>query len=134
MNPFQKGMQKSMTEANKVPHLYFNEVMDITQLDTMREKLKSSGLKVTVMGIITKTFSLALSEHPRINSSYRVDKNQFEYTLHDNHNISLAIDTPNGLVVPNIKNVQNLSIMEIQQKLTELKKLADSAKLTRDHL
>jgi hypothetical protein len=30
MNPFQKGMQKSMTEANKVPHLYFNEVMDIT--------------------------------------------------------------------------------------------------------
>jgi 2-oxoisovalerate dehydrogenase E2 component (dihydrolipoyl transacylase) len=75
MNPFQKGMQKSMTEANKVPHLYYNEVMDITELDSMREKLKSSGLKVTVMGIITKTFSLALTDNPKMNSSYRTDKN-----------------------------------------------------------
>lgn len=43
----------------------------------MREKLKASGMKVTVMGILIKTFSLAILEHPKINSTYRSDKNEY---------------------------------------------------------
>lgn len=77
------------------------------------------------MGILTKTFSLALSQHPHLNSIYRPDKDMYSFEISQNHNISLAIDTPNGLVVPNIKNVETLSILQIQEKLSELKRLAD---------
>lgn len=58
------------------------------------------------MGMLIKTFSLALEEHPRLNSTYRPGKDEFSFETHDEHNISLAMDTPNGLVVPNIKRVQ----------------------------
>lgn len=73
MNSFQKGMQKTMTEANKIPHLYLHESIDVTELDLIREKFKSSGLRVTMMGLLTKTFSIALSSHPKFNSTYRID-------------------------------------------------------------
>lgn len=66
------------------------------------------------MGILIKTISLALIENPKINSLYRGDQDSFSYSIQDDHNISLAIDTANGLVVPNIKNVQGLSIVDIQ--------------------
>lgn len=48
--------------------------MDVTELDQMREKLKKSGVKITVMGILIKTISLALIENPKINSLYRGEK------------------------------------------------------------
>lgn len=56
------------------------------------------------MTFFIKAFSLALREYPVINSLYDINK-PFEYTLVENHNISLAVDSPKGLVVPNIKNV-----------------------------
>ena len=58
------------------------------------------------MSFLLKTFSLALSQYPALNSFYDVSK-PFEYTLIKNHNISIAVDSPKGLVVPNIKNCQN---------------------------
>ena len=71
----------------------------------MRKSLKESNKKVTVMGILIKTFSLALKQFPRINSVYQPQANPYEYTVHPSHNVSIAIDSPNGLVVPHIKNV-----------------------------
>ncbi len=56
------------------------------------------------MPLFIKAFSLALNDFPVINSYYSLD-NPFEYKLVKNHNVSIAIDSPNGLVVPNIKNV-----------------------------
>ena len=70
-----------------------------------------------MMGLLTKTFSLALLSNPRMNSTYEPNKNEFQFETHSSHNISLAIDSPNGLVAPNIKNVQNLSILDIQDKI-----------------
>lgn len=57
-----------------------------------------------------------------------------QYTLYHNHNISIAIDTPIGLLVPNIKNVENLSLLEIQSELGNLQTLASKAKLSTPHL
>jgi len=57
------------------------------------------------MGILIKTFSLALKQYPRMNSLYNPISNSYEFTIHPSHNISIAIDSPNGLVVPHIKNV-----------------------------
>lgn len=72
----------------------------------MRKTIKENKTKVTLMGILVKTFSLALKKYPIINSTYEPEKNEFEYTIQGSQNISIAIDSPNGLVVPNIKNVQ----------------------------
>jgi 2-oxoisovalerate dehydrogenase E2 component (dihydrolipoyl transacylase) len=66
------------------------------------------------MGLLIKTFSMALKKYPRMNSTYQPSTNEFEYTVHHNHNISVAIDSPNGLVVPNIKNVETLNLLQIQ--------------------
>ena len=71
------------------------------------------------MPFIIKAASLALAKYPIINSWYDKDR-PFEYTIVENHNINFAIDSPKGLVVPNIKNVQNLSILEINDEFIEL--------------
>ena len=82
------------------------------------------------MSYFIKTFSLALSHYPKLNSWYNTDA-PFEYTLVDNHNITIAIDTSNGLAVPNIKNVQTLSITEVQVELNRLIKAAKDGKIDR---
>jgi 2-oxoisovalerate dehydrogenase E2 component (dihydrolipoyl transacylase) len=74
MNNFQKGMQKSMTESNKIPHLYLHEEINVSEADHMRHKLKSMNMRVTMMGILMKTFSLALRLHPKMNSTYLPDE------------------------------------------------------------
>jgi 2-oxoisovalerate dehydrogenase E2 component (dihydrolipoyl transacylase) len=81
----------------------------------MRKSLKDSNKKVTVMGILIKTFSLALKQFPKMNSLYHPDVNPYEYSIYPNHNISIAIDSPNGLVVPHVKNVNNINLLDIQQ-------------------
>ena len=75
MNNFEKGMQKSMTESNKIPHLYLHEEFDITNTEKMRKAIKANQTKVTLMGILIKAFSLALKKYPIINSTYEPDKN-----------------------------------------------------------
>lgn len=127
-------MQKSMTESNKIPHLYLHEEFDITETEKMRKTIKGSGKKVTLMGILIKTFSLALRKYPIMNATYDPQVNEFEYTLQGAHNISVAIDSPNGLVVPNIKNVQDISLLDIQEQLENLRKLSAEARLTAKEL
>ena len=130
MSPFERGMQKSMTESNTIPHLYLHEEFDITEIERMRKSLKANNQKVTVMGILIKTFSLALKQYPRMNSVYQPAVNPYEYEVHPSHNVSIAIDSPNGLVVPHIKNVESLNLGGIQGELERLRNLAKDAKLT----
>lgn len=77
MTGFEKGMQKSMTESKSIPHLYLHEEIDVTEAESMRKALKEGGSKVTLMGILIKTFSLALKKHPRMNSLYEPAKAEF---------------------------------------------------------
>jgi 2-oxoisovalerate dehydrogenase E2 component (dihydrolipoyl transacylase) len=70
MNNFEKGMQKTMTETNLIPHLYLHEEFDITETEKMRKTIKVSEKKVTLMGVLVKTFSLALKKYPILNSLY----------------------------------------------------------------
>ena len=75
MNNFEKGMKKSMTESNTIPHLYLHEEFDITETEKMRKTIKNNQTKVTLMGILIKTFSIALKKYPIINSTYEPEKN-----------------------------------------------------------
>eukprot|EP01016_Furgasonia_blochmanni_P007845 TRINITY_DN1314_c0_g1_i10.p1 TRINITY_DN1314_c0_g1~~TRINITY_DN1314_c0_g1_i10.p1 ORF type:complete len:297 (-),score=60.55 TRINITY_DN1314_c0_g1_i10:176-1066(-) len=128
MSDFQKGMQKSMTEANNVPHFYYKDEIDVTELFNFREELKKKKNNISVMSFLIKSFSLSLNQYPILNAYYDVNK-PFEYSLVKNHNISIAIDSPKGLVVPNIKNCQILSVLEVQQELDRLKKASEQGTL-----
>lgn len=86
------------------------------------------------MGMLIKTFSMALKKYPKINATYSPEVNEFEYKIQHNHNISVAIDSPNGLVVPNIKNVETLNLLGIQKEIERLRQLSIEAKLTGNEL
>lgn len=94
----------------------------------MREKLKNDSINLTYMPFFIKAFSLSLLDYPIINSHYDVN-NPFEYITFNDHNISIAIDSPKGLVVPNIKNCQNLSVLEIHEELNRIRKASQEGRL-----
>eukprot|EP01017_Pseudomicrothorax_dubius_P005214 TRINITY_DN11261_c0_g1_i5.p1 TRINITY_DN11261_c0_g1~~TRINITY_DN11261_c0_g1_i5.p1 ORF type:complete len:267 (+),score=77.27 TRINITY_DN11261_c0_g1_i5:100-801(+) len=130
MNDFQKGMQKSMAEAQKIPHFHFADDYDVTAIMQFRDELKQSHQRPpTLTAFLLKSFSNALLEFPILNSLYDPQR-EFEFTEYASHNITIAVDSPNGLVVPNIKNVQNLSIAEIQAELDRLKKAAEVGRIS----
>ena len=75
---------------------------------------------------------MALKQYPLLNSSYDEPKNSIIYK--GSHNIGIAVDTPNGLVVPNIKNVQNKSIFEIAQDMNRIHQAALKAAVAKEDL
>lgn len=111
-----------MNQALKIPHFGYNEEYDFTNLVEIRRQLKpvaaEYNIKLSYMPFIIKAVSMALSEYPILNSS--ISKDETEVTYHSDHNIGVATDTPHGLLVPNIKQCQNLSVLEIAQELNRL--------------
>jgi 2-oxoisovalerate dehydrogenase E2 component (dihydrolipoyl transacylase) len=138
-SPISKGMIKSMNQSLSVPYMSLQEDIDITELlrnrTLLNNFLKSQNAqeKLTVTTFIVKALSKALQMVPILNSKFDTVKAD-RYMLYHSHNISIAIDTPYGLVVPNIKNVQNLSLQQIQRELTELGTLAKNNRLSMNHL
>ncbi|XP_016992644.2 lipoamide acyltransferase component of branched-chain alpha-keto acid dehydrogenase complex, mitochondrial [Drosophila takahashii] len=118
-----KAMLKSMTESLKIPHFAYSDEIDMTQLVQFRSQLqavaKEHGVpKLTFMPFCIKAASVALAKYPIVNSS--LDLASESLIFRGSHNISVAIDTPQGLVVPNIKNCQAKNIIEIAKDLNAL--------------
>ena len=115
-------MIKSMNASLKIPHFGYSDEIDVSKLMDLRNQLKpaaeAKGVKLSYMPIMIKAASLALTEFPIINSSLSPDESEIIY--HNAHNIGLAMDTPRGLVVPNIKSVQTLSVFDIARELGRL--------------
>lgn len=134
-----KGMIKSMKASLEVPHMSLQEDIDVTNLFAMRAIMNqhlgslNPPQKLTVTPFIVKALSQALKHVPIMNSKFNTTS-QDRYTLYHNHNVSIAIDTPIGLLVPNIKNVERLSLPEVQVQLLALQELANAGKLTPAHL
>jgi 2-oxoisovalerate dehydrogenase E2 component (dihydrolipoyl transacylase) len=131
-----KAMSKSMNEALKIPHFGYYDEIDMTKLVQLRKDLKnvseSRGVKLSYMPFIVKAASLALLQYPIINSS--IDVAAEKLTFKHNHNIGVAMDTAHGLLVPNIKAVQNLSVFEIAAELVRLQQVGLAGKLTAQDL
>ena len=84
---------------------------------------KKANAKVSPLAFFVKAVSKLLEEFPLLNAS--LDENTENVVLKDYINIGIAVDTPNGLIVPNIKNTNELSIHEIS---SEIKRIATAAK------
>ncbi|XP_017155190.2 lipoamide acyltransferase component of branched-chain alpha-keto acid dehydrogenase complex, mitochondrial [Drosophila miranda] len=118
-----KAMLKAMTESLKIPHFAYSDEIDMSNLVQFRAQLqamaKESGVpKLTFMPFCIKAASIALTKYPIVNSSLDLASESLVYK--GAHNISVAIDTPQGLVVPNIKNCQSKNIIEIAKDLNAL--------------
>jgi len=117
-----KIMVQTMTAATSVPHFGYCDEIEVDELMEVREELKKTaqerGVKLTYMPFMVKAASMALRSFPILNSHTNADCS--EYTMKSDHNIGVAMDTPSGLVVPNIKCVQSLSILDIASELNRL--------------
>ncbi|MCZ2101543.1 MAG: 2-oxoglutarate dehydrogenase complex dihydrolipoyllysine-residue succinyltransferase [Chitinophagales bacterium] len=112
----------------------FNEV-DLTAVNELRKKYQEKfvakyGVKLGYMSLFAKACAKALMEMPDVNAM--IDDGNIVY--HDYVDISFAISTPNGLVVPPMQNVESLGYHEIENKLKELADKARNGKLTLDEM
>jgi 2-oxoisovalerate dehydrogenase E2 component (dihydrolipoyl transacylase) len=128
-----KGVQKIIAErmadsVASIPHFTFVDELDVTELMELRANLAASHgtdeLKITLMPLFIKALSLAMNQFPIINS--RANKVFTELTYLTNHNIGMAVDGKTGLLVPNIKNVQQLGLLDVAAEVNRLSKAARS--------
>ncbi|XP_073449147.1 lipoamide acyltransferase component of branched-chain alpha-keto acid dehydrogenase complex, mitochondrial [Aquarana catesbeiana] len=128
---FHKAMVKTMSAALKIPHFGYCDEIDMTKLVQLREDLKHSaearGVRLSFMPFFLKAASLGLLQYPVLNAF--VDENCQNITYKASHNIGIAMDTHQGLIVPNVKNVQVRSIFEIAGELNRLQTLGASGQL-----
>jgi 2-oxoisovalerate dehydrogenase E2 component (dihydrolipoyl transacylase) len=132
----QRIMVKSMTQAAKVPHFLYCDEVELDNLIQVRTMLKpqaeKSGVKLSYFPFIIKAASQALKTYPQLNAHANEDCSTVVHKAA--HNIGFAMDTPRGLMVPNIKNVQSLSVLEIAFEIQRLIELGMDAKLGREDL
>lgn len=112
-----------------IPHVTVNDEADMTELEEFRKTLNKEwereGVKLSPLAFIIKASVTALKAFPEFNSSLDGEN----LILKKYYNIGFAADTPNGLVVPVIKDVDKKGLKEISQELTELSKKAREGKL-----
>jgi 2-oxoisovalerate dehydrogenase E2 component (dihydrolipoyl transacylase) len=120
----QKAMTKTMTDSLSIPTFTFSDDMDATKLINLRQELKVSIDGLTFMPFFIKAISLAMNEHPIINSVVdpETDEEGYikQYTIKGDHNFSIAIDSKDGLTTPNIKHVNRKSILDLNGDLKDL--------------
>lgn len=127
------AMARQMAESvATIPHFTYCEEIDLTELIALRVSLKDGlakqGVKLTMMPFFMKAMSLALNEFPILNSQVNADCTALTYF--DEHNIGIAVDSKVGLLVPNVKDCQRKSIVEIALDLTRLTDLAREGRVS----
>jgi pyruvate dehydrogenase E2 component (dihydrolipoamide acetyltransferase) len=115
-----------------VPHVTQSDEADITEIDKYRKELdnagKEKGYRVTLLSFLIKASVSALKQHPEFNSSLSPEKDALIFKKY--YNIGVAVDTPDGLVVPVIKDADRKGIVEISQELGAISKKARDGKLS----
>ncbi|WP_369024824.1 dihydrolipoamide acetyltransferase family protein [Mycoplasma capricolum] len=134
MNGVRKATVKAMTKSHtEIAAFTGMKNTDITETHKMRTELKdhaaASGIKLTYLAFIIKAVAKSLRDMPNINVRGDFANNKIQF-MH-NINIGIAVDTPNGLMVPVIKGADHLSVFEIAIKISELANKAKDGKLTR---
>lgn len=114
-----------------IPHVTQFDEADITDLENFRKSLKAEaekkGVRVTMLAFIMKAVAAGLKAYPRFNSSLAPSMDKL--ILKKYYHLGIAVDTPNGLVVPVIRDVDQKSIYELSAELMELSKKARDGKL-----
>ena len=115
-----------------VPHVTHTDEADITDIEAYRKTLdnaaKERGYRVTLLAFLMKASVSALKAFPEFNSSLSPDKANLIFKKY--YNIGVAVDTPDGLVVPAIKDVDRKGVTELSQELAAISKRMRDGKIT----
>ncbi|TAL81324.1 MAG: dihydrolipoyllysine-residue acetyltransferase [Candidimonas sp.] len=113
-----------------IPHVTNNEVADITDLEALRVTLnqenQKSGIKITMLAFLIKAVVAALKKFPEFNASLDGDN----LVLKQYYHVGFAADTPNGLVVPVIRDADRKGVLEVATETSELARQARDGKLS----
>jgi pyruvate dehydrogenase E2 component (dihydrolipoamide acetyltransferase) len=119
-----------------IPHFTLMDEANVTDLVALRESLKDyaekNGTKITYLPIVMKAMIATIREFPMFNAS--IDDAASEIVYKKYFNVGFAADTPNGLVVPVIKNADQKTIIELSKEILDLSKRARDGKLKPDEM
>ena len=137
LSQIRKTIAKNMLNSKQnTAHMTLFEEVEISELIDIRSKFKQSfsdkNARLTYLPFIIKATVLALKQHRKLNSQLDLENDRMIYKKR--YNIAIAIDTPEGLVVPVIKNADTLSILQLTQKVSELSDKARDRKLSLDDM
>jgi 2-oxoisovalerate dehydrogenase E2 component (dihydrolipoyl transacylase) len=124
-----KQIAKKMVQSMyTIPHCTHFEEIDVSELIALREEIKGSGSSISATAFFIKVLSIALKEFPVFNA--KLDEENESIQLLREHHIGIAVDTPEGLIVPVIRNVEQRNLKQIHDEMKRLTKLALEDKLT----
>jgi pyruvate dehydrogenase E2 component (dihydrolipoamide acetyltransferase) len=114
-----------------IPHITQNDEVDITELEAFRKQMsdevQKQGIRVTLLAFLIKAAVAALKQYPQFNASLSGDGESL--VLKQYYNIGVAVDTPNGLVVPVIRDSDKKGVMQLAKELGEVSAKAREGKL-----
>jgi pyruvate dehydrogenase E2 component (dihydrolipoamide acetyltransferase) len=119
-----------------IPHVTQFDEADITDIDDYRKELKiegaKKGIKVTFLPFLMKAATIVLKERPAFNSS--LDHTDQNLVFKNYYHLGIAVDTPNGLTVPVVRNVDKKSIFDLSEDLMDLSTRARDKKLKHNEM
>ncbi|KAF2733201.1 hypothetical protein EJ04DRAFT_495722 [Polyplosphaeria fusca] len=135
LTPIQAGMFKQMTRSLTIPHFLYTDDVDFTALNMLRKKFnagKDKSQRLSPLPFIVKAVSLAFQQYPLLNAHLDTTTNpdKPQILVKGQHHIGVAVDSPAGLLVPVIRNVQAHSIESLAAEIIRLSELARAGKLT----
>ena len=127
-------MVESLQTTAQLTHV---QEVDVTAVAALRKKVKPKfvekyGVNITYLAFFVKAAAEALVSHPNVNASYNAEAK--EITYHADVNIGIAVDTPQGLLVPVLKNVEKMNLADIAKGIADLAERARNKKLRPDDL
>ncbi|MDY7117528.1 dihydrolipoyllysine-residue acetyltransferase [Halomonas sp. SSL-5] len=130
-------MARRMVEsATTIPHFQYGEEIDVTELLALRERLKplaeAEGVRLTLMPFFMKAMALAVREAPILNARLNEAVDEIHYL--PSVNVGMAVDSRAGLLVPNVKGVERLSLLGIAAEVARLTEAARSGKVAQEDL
>ncbi|MDB9995628.1 2-oxo acid dehydrogenase subunit E2 [Gammaproteobacteria bacterium] len=130
--PLSKFQKSSLTNLHtswiNIPHVTQHDECDLSELLELRTQLNNKyELKISPLAFIAKVTAEVLIEFPMLNSS--LDQDLEKIVIKNYVNMGIAVDTQEGLIVPNIKNVQEKSILDIAEEIAMLASAAKTRKL-----
>jgi len=133
MTPTRRAIAQAMVNSKtQIPHVTIFDEIEVSKLIEHRQQFKEyaleNGIKLTYLAYITKALVTVIRKYPFLNAS--IDTATQEIMQKNYYNIGVAVDTPTGLFVPNIKNVETKSIFVIAQEIAQLAKAAQAGQLT----